>query len=67
MVQFLHFYYLLIRFLSSASLLLYQKPADKATLTFSTGFYIVFGGQNYWQCQNKNFFKKVKLSFGQGS
>ena len=27
----------------------------------------VFGGQNYWQCQNKNFFKKVKLSFGQGS
>ena len=45
MVQFLHFYYLLIRFLSSASLLLYQKPAVKATLTFSTGFYIGRSGE----------------------
>lgn len=41
-----------------------KKSAVLVTADF---FFDVFGGQNYCQCQNKNFFKKVKLSFGQGS
>ena len=42
-------------------------PKKSAVTRTADFFFDVFGGQNYWQCQNKNFFKKVKLSFGQGS